>query len=175
MVGSIGVISGNFGFVDMIKKLGIEARTMTAGENKDFNNPFKPRSEKGEAITRRLLDKLHENFKDHVRSARGDRIKKSDESRLFSGDIWVGQEAIDIGLADEIGTVNSYIEREFGGKDKVRAVQIKSPGPWWAEAFSKGQMEVGFDQKALAEDIVAAIANRAEEEAYARPGGHFKM
>lgn len=63
IVGSIGVISQSFGFHEAISKLGIERRTMTAGESKAFSDPFKPWEEKDKAIVRQILASLHDNFK----------------------------------------------------------------------------------------------------------------
>ena len=97
IVGSIGVISQGFGFHETIAKLGVERRTHTAGESKAFSDPFKPQTEEDLAIVRSILTSLHGNFKNQVKSARGDKLK-GPESKLFSGQVWVGQDAVDMGL-----------------------------------------------------------------------------
>lgn len=55
IVGSIGVISGNFGFHEIIGKWGIERRLFTAGDKKSFLDPFKPMREDDVERTQRLL------------------------------------------------------------------------------------------------------------------------
>ena len=85
--------------------LGIERRTQTAGESKDWSDPFKPQNEEDKAITQKLLNALHINFKNQVKNARGDKLKAPD-STLFNGHVWVGQEAVELGLVDGIDTMH---------------------------------------------------------------------
>lgn len=116
IVGSIGVIYAGFGFQDLIARYGIERRVHTAGESKSFLDPFKP--EKPEDVDKlmRLQTPIHEAFKAHVRSRRGDRLKPDDD--LFTGDVWVGQHAVDKGLADGVGHLVPVMKEKYG--DKVR-------------------------------------------------------
>ena len=127
VVGSIGVISASFGFQDAIKYLNIEPRIHTAGKSKALNNPFQPQKEEDLIKTRKILDKIHTNFKIHVTRNRGEQIKEQDLDTLFSGEYWVGREAIELGLADDIGTIDTFIRKEFDGPTKVNVKQIISP------------------------------------------------
>merc|ERR1712223_1963395 len=127
VVGSIGVISASFGFQDAIKYLNIEPRIHTAGKNKAKNNPFLPESEEDLKRKRVILDKLHTNFKIYVTRNRNEQIKEQDLDHLFSGEYWVGREAIELGLADDIGTVDTFIRKEFGGPTKVNVKEVVSP------------------------------------------------
>ncbi|MBA3023644.1 MAG: S49 family peptidase [Gammaproteobacteria bacterium] len=105
IVGSIGVLMDGFGFTGTMQKLGVERRLMTAGENKGFMDPFSPRDPKHEAFTKGLLNDIHQQFIAVVRDGRGKRLKETPE--MFSGLFWTGDKAIQMGLADGIGSVDS--------------------------------------------------------------------
>ena len=105
IVGSIGVLMDGFGFTGTMQKLGVERRLMTAGENKGFMDPFSPRNPKHEEFTRKMLEDIHTQFIDVVKQGRGKRLKETPE--MFSGLFWTGDKAIQMGLADDIGSVDS--------------------------------------------------------------------
>jgi protease-4 len=105
IVGSIGVLMDGFGFTGTMQKLGVERRLMTAGENKGFMDPFSPRNPKHEEFTKKMLEEIHTQFIDVVKQGRGKRLKETPE--MFSGLFWSGDKAIKMGLADDIGSVDS--------------------------------------------------------------------
>ncbi len=105
IVGSIGVLMDGFGFTGTMEKLGVERRLITAGENKGFMDPFSPLNPKHEEFTRNMLADVHLQFIDVVRQGRGKRLKETPE--MFSGLFWTGDKAIQMGLADEYGSVDS--------------------------------------------------------------------
>ncbi len=109
IVGSIGVLMDGFGFTGLMDKLGIERRLMTAGENKGFLDPFSPQSERQKAFTQAMLDKIHQQFIDAVKKGRGDRLKETPDT--FSGLFWIGEQAIELGLADQLGSLD-FVARE---------------------------------------------------------------
>ncbi len=115
IVGSIGVISASFGFQELIKRYGIERRVYTAGEEKSMLDSFQPEDPKDVEKLRALQKVIHENFKEQVKSRRGDKLKGEN---LFNGDIWVGPQAIENGLVDGIGHVVPKMKEIFG--DDVR-------------------------------------------------------
>jgi len=117
LVGSIGVIIDGFGFVGTIEKLGVERRVLTAGENKAFLDPFQPMPESQRAYAQTMLDDVHKQFITAVRDGRGTRLKESPE--LFSGLFWNGQRAVDLGLADAFGSVDSVARDVFGAEQVV--------------------------------------------------------
>lgn len=110
VIGSIGVLMNGFGFVDAMKELGVERRLMTAGDHKGILDPFSPVSEFDREYADKLLKKIHKHFIAAVKDGRGDRLK-GDEATLFSGLFWTGDEGIELGLADEVGSA-SYVARE---------------------------------------------------------------
>ena len=105
IVGSIGVLMDGFGFVDTMDKLGIERRLLTSGANKGFLDPFSPQSEAHKQYAQVMLDQIHQQFIDVVKQGRGDRLKATPET--FSGLFWTGEQAIGMGLADALGSLDS--------------------------------------------------------------------
>ncbi len=116
IVGSIGVLMDGFGFTEGMKKLGVERRLLTAGENKGFLDPFSPLNEADVAHARTLLNEIHQQFIQVVRQGRGDRLK--DAPGLFSGLIWNGTRSIELGLADGLGNLD-YVAREIVKAEKI--------------------------------------------------------
>lgn len=104
IVGSIGVMMNGFGFTELMDKLGIERRLLTAGDNKGFMDPFSPQSEEQAQHARLMLEDIHQQFIDVVRRGRGDRLQESPE--IFSGLIWSGQRAVELGLADDMASLD---------------------------------------------------------------------
>ena len=109
IVGSIGVLMDGFGFTGLMEKLGVERRLMTAGENKGFLDPFSPQTEKHRAYTQAMLNQIHQQFIAVVKKGRGERLKETPET--FTGLFWSGQQAIELGLADKLGTLD-HVARE---------------------------------------------------------------
>jgi protease-4 len=109
IVGSIGVLMDGFGFTGLMDKLGVERRLMTAGENKGFMDPFSPQTEKQRAFAQAMLDQIHQQFISVVKTGRGKRLKETPET--FSGLFWTGQQAIEMGLADQLGNLD-FVARE---------------------------------------------------------------
>jgi len=116
IVGSIGVLMDGFGFTGLMDKLGIERRLMTAGENKGFLDPFSPQTERQRAYTQAMLDQIHQQFITVVKAGRGKRLKESPE--MFSGLFWTGEQAVELGLADQFGNLD-YVAREVVKAEEV--------------------------------------------------------
>lgn len=109
IVGSIGVLMDGFGFAGVLERLGIERRLLTAGENKGFLDPFSPLEPHQREHAQAMLNAIHEQFIKVVREGRGERLKETPD--MFSGLMWTGAKSIELGLADEIGSVD-YVARE---------------------------------------------------------------
>jgi protease-4 len=116
IVGSIGVLMDGFGFTGLMDKLGIERRLLTAGENKGFLDPFSAQSEKQRAFAQTMLNQIHQQFIGVVKAGRGARLKETPE--MFTGLFWTGQQSIELGLADQLGTL------EYVARDVVKAEEI---------------------------------------------------
>ena len=116
VVGSIGVLMDGFGFTGLMDKMGVERRLMTAGENKGFLDPFSPQTEKQRLFAQAMLDQIHQQFISVVKAGRGNRLKETPET--FSGLFWTGQQAIEMGLADQLGNL------DFVARDIVKAEDL---------------------------------------------------
>jgi protease-4 len=104
IVGSIGVLMDGFGFTGLMEKLGIERRLLTAGDNKGFLDPFSPQTDAQRKHAQAMLEQIHRQFIEVVRQGRGTRLKESPD--MFSGLFWTGQQAVDMGLADDLGSLD---------------------------------------------------------------------
>jgi protease-4 len=116
IVGSIGVLMDGFGFTGAMEKLGVERRLLTAGENKGFLDPFSPMSEAQRAHAHQMLGQIHSQFVNVVKAGRGDRLHETPET--FSGLFWTGQQAVEMGLADKLGSLD-YVAREVVKAEEV--------------------------------------------------------
>lgn len=117
LIGSIGVVMNGFGFVDVIKKVGVERRLLTAGTHKAMLDPFSPAKADENAYMQSLLDSVHQQFIKAVRDGRGKRLVESKD--MFSGLIWTGADGVKLGLADGFGSVDSIARDVIGTEETV--------------------------------------------------------
>lgn len=117
LIGSIGVIMNGFGFSNVLEKLGVERRVLTAGSHKAFLDPFSPLNQTEAEHMQILLDQVHQQFIAAVKTARGDRLKETPD--MFSGLVWNGEDGVKLGLADDFGSVDSVARDEVGVEDTV--------------------------------------------------------
>jgi len=116
IVGSIGVRMDGFGFVEAIEKLGVERRLVTAGNNKGFLDPFLPIKEEELRHVEGVLEDIHEQFINTVKRGRRDRL--ADDEKLYSGLVWTGEQGLELGLVDALGS-SSFVAREIVGVEKI--------------------------------------------------------
>lgn len=139
LVGSIGVVAGGFGFTGIMDKLGVERRLYTSGENKAFLDPFSPEQPGEVEFWQSVLENTHKQFIDAVKRGRGDRL--ANDERLFSGLVWSGEQALELGLVDGLGS-SSWVAREIvGADDFVDYTRRQSP---WQEIV--GQLGVALGE-----------------------------
>ncbi len=143
IIGSIGVLMDGFGFTGTMEKLGIERRLLAAGENKGFLDPFSPVVESQKQHAEKMLEQIHQQFIGVVRAGRGQRLKETPD--LFSGLLWVGEKSIEMGLADELGSIE-YVAREvikaedivdFTPRENIAERLAKKLGAGMAEGLSR--------------------------------------
>ena len=111
MVGSIGVISGGFGFTGLLERFGIERRLHTAGANKSRLDPFSPEKPEDVEWLKKMHSQLHELFVEWVKERRGDRLATTEE--LFTGDVWLGNKAVELGLIDGLVSLRDVISQRY--------------------------------------------------------------
>ncbi|HEY3709532.1 MAG TPA: S49 family peptidase [Amycolatopsis sp.] len=124
MVGSIGVISGGFGFTGLLERFGIERRLHTAGANKSRLDPFSPEKPEDVEWLKKMHGQLHELFVDWVKERRGERLDSAED--LFTGDVWLGQKALDLGLIDGLGSLRQVIGERYPDAE-ISVAEPKKP------------------------------------------------
>ena len=124
ILGSIGVISAGFGFADLIERFGIERRVYATGPRKGMLDPFQDENSDDVDRLRELHEDIFENFKNHVHDRRGDRLKAADDA-LFTGDIWTGNQALEIGLIDGLAEMRSEMRKRYGDKVKFLRAGVR--------------------------------------------------
>lgn len=117
LIGSIGVIMNGFGFVDTMKKLGVERRLVTAGAHKALMDPFSPEKESEKKYMQQVLAQVHQQFITAVKEGRGERLQINDDT--FSGLVWTGEQGKEFGLVDGFGTDDSVATDVIGAKKRV--------------------------------------------------------
>lgn len=161
IVGSIGVVSGGFGFPEMLKKIGVERRVYTAGTNKAILDPFQPERENEIEYLKSLQLEIHQVFIDMVKARRG--TKLADDPDLFSGLFWTGSRGRALGLVDGLSDMRSELKRRYGPKTRLELVSAPKG------LFGRKSPGVGGLSGDMAERIgsagVAAVAGLAEEKA----------
>lgn len=122
VVGSIGVVSAGFGFQDLIKKIGVERRVHTAGQNKAILDPFQPEKPDDVARLKDLQLEIHQTFIDLVKQRRG--LKLKDDPDLFTGMFWTGLKGVELGLIDALGDMRSFLKQRYGEKTRLQLITL---------------------------------------------------
>lgn len=146
IVGSIGVLMDGFGFTGAMRKLGVERRLLTAGENKAILDPFSPLNQKHQEFVQKLLNQIHQQFIAVVREGRGARLKETPE--MFSGLFWSGETSIKMGLADAIGN-SDFVAREVIKEENIVDFTTQEN---FADRFAK-RLGASMANKIYGEDI----------------------
>ncbi|MEB2326187.1 MAG: signal peptide peptidase SppA [Pseudomonas sp.] len=124
LVGSIGVTAATFGFVEVMQKLGVERRVYTSGEHKAFLDPFQPQKPEETEFWREVLATTHRQFIDSVKRGRGDRLQVAEHPELFSGLVWSGEQALELGLIDGLGST-AHVARDVIGEPELVDFTVK--------------------------------------------------
>jgi protease-4 len=133
--GSIGVLYHGFGYVEALKKLGIENRVITAGKHKSFLNPYAPLQPEEVALLKEIQAEMHKEFIEDVKAGRGDRLKNLEQNAevVFSGRVWTAKQALALGLIDGIGSLHSVLRNVI----KVEKIVNYTSHPDWLTQFKK--------------------------------------
>ncbi|WP_377290594.1 S49 family peptidase [Rhizobium sp. SG2393] len=161
IVGSIGVVSGGFGFPELLKKIGVERRVYTAGENKAILDPFQPERESDIDYLKSLQLEIHQTFIDMVKARRG--TKLADDPTLFSGLFWTGTKGRELGLVDGIGDLSGTLKRRFGAKAELRLIQPARG--LFGRRVPGVSASLGDAARPLAASLASGLAEAAEERA----------
>ncbi|WP_019996913.1 S49 family peptidase [Aureimonas ureilytica] len=169
VVGSIGVVSGGFGFVELIRKIGVERRVHTAGQNKATLDPFRPeRPEDVEHLKSLQLD-VHQTFIDLVKSRRG--AKLADHPDLFTGLFWSGLRGLDLGLVDRLGDLRTVLRDHYGETVKLQLIGQKRGLFGLRGGAGASRLTGGATLQDVGATLASGLADAAEERAlWARYG-----
>lgn len=158
IVGSIGVIAASFGFVKAIEKMGIERRVHTQGENKSILDPFKPEKQVDIDIIHSVQKEIHDAFKDLVTTRREGKLDLEHKDRIFSGEFWSGEQAMELGLVDGIDDMYHFMKQKFG--EKVKFIKVSRETSWL-------KRKLGMVSDAFSDALVGSVLSefkRAEHE-----------
>jgi serine protease SohB len=145
IVGSIGVISAGFGAHELLARQGVERRVYTAGKSKSMLDPFRPENPEDVARLKGILGDLHQVFIDWVKSRRGARLEEAD---IFTGEVWLGAKATELGLIDGVAQATPKLKELYG--EKVRFIRHSRKKGWMPR--------IGIR---LMEDAMVAVEERA--------------
>ena len=146
IVGSIGVISAGFGLDDAIARLGVTRRVHTAGQSKSMLDPFRPEKEEDVERLRRILEQIHAAFIEHVRARRGSKL--AEDPDLFTGEIWVGRRAQEVGLTDGVAHMEPKMREILGPNLRFRRYGPRRPFLRRFGVEALDQIAVGLEERA---------------------------
>jgi len=161
LVGSIGVVSGGFGLTGLLERLGVERRLHTAGANKVRLDPFLPEKEEDVAWLKGMQGQLHELFGEWVSSRRGGKLVGTAED-LFTGEVWTGARAAQLGLVDGLGTLREIVSNRFPDAEPVL---IEGRKPLLAR-LGLGGMSASGGASTLVQELLQAAEVRAAWSRY---------
>ena len=159
IVGSIGVVSAGFGFPGLLERIGVERRLHATGPHKGMLDPFRPEQPGDVERLKEIQADLFESFKALVRQRRGEKLK-APEAELFTGAVWSGRRAQEMGLIDGLGEMRQTLRARYG--EKVRLVAVGARRGWLARRL-RPQVEPG-------EWAAAALAALEERMLWSRYG-----
>lgn len=169
IVGSIGVVSASFGFPELLKKIGVERRVYTAGQNKAVLDPFQPEKKADIDRLKKLQLEIHETFIDMVKERRGSKL--TNDPDLFTGMFWTGIKAREIGLIDGIGDMRSFLRKTYGDKVKLKLIEPKRGLLGRKAPGIEMSLGLGLDPTSIAASLGEGLLSVAEEKAlWARYG-----
>ncbi|OPH36889.1 signal peptide peptidase SppA [Moraxella equi] len=156
LVGSIGVIMSSYNTEELMKKIGVQDRTMTSGQYKDILSMSRPMTEDERVHVQQLLDTTHQNFIDAVKEGRGDKLKNAEQNNVFSGLFWTGKESLKLGLADKAGGI-SKLEKELGVEHSVNYTYVDP----MRKVFDRLGVQIG---KGLGQGVQMSIAENSQSK-----------
>jgi signal peptide peptidase SppA len=159
IIGSIGVVSRSFGFVDLLERIGVERRVYTAGANKNQLDPFLPEDPDDISRLKAIQQEVHDVFIGLVKERRLGKLKAPD-GELFSGAFWSAAKAEEFGLIDGITDIRSKMRQVFGDKVRLKVIEAERAGLLSRLRRAPGASGLSHTGLAFADDLVSAIEER---------------
>jgi len=136
MVGSVGAMMDTWNLGKIVEKLEAERLTFVSGQYKDLLNPYRKIREDERAKVQSMVDGLAAVFADEVIARRDGKLTLS-RAELTTGEVWIGDEAVKLGLADKIGTVNDVAA--------LHELEVRNVGPHEDRGFFIPRMSAYFE------------------------------
>lgn len=115
ITGSIGVVASYLEFSEFLERYNVTYQRMVSGKYKDLGSPFKKLDYEEEALLQNKIDKIHEFFVLEVVENRA--LSNEEVETLATGAIYLGVEAKELGLVDELGGIDeviAYLGKKIG-------------------------------------------------------------
>ena len=165
ITGSIGVVFGKLSFEDAVERLNIGSETIQRGANSTLYSPLSGFGESEMARLNVLMDAIYEDFT--VKAAQGRSMTVEDLEQYARGRVWTGEDALELGLVDEMGGLHDAIlhTKEVLGLEADDLVWLKEfpkqrdPVEALLEALSDGALPFGlFSLIELWSEVSAKLA-----------------
>ena len=158
VVGSIGVISAGFGFVELLEKIGVERRVHTEGTSKSMLDPFQEEKPQDVKRLKELQGEIYKSFTSIVKNRRGDKLKLPD-NELFTGEFWTGQKSLELGLIDGIGELTTVMQERYSDRVQFRPIsELKS---WLKQRFAVLFSSRQPSFSGIASEVISVVEERA--------------
>ena len=158
VVGSIGVISAGFGFVELLEKIGVERRVHTEGTSKSMLDPFQEEKPQDVKRLKELQGEIYKSFTSIVKNRRGDKLKLPD-NELFTGEFWTGQKSLELGLIDGIGELTTVMQERYS--DRVQFRPISERKSWLKQRFAVLFSSRQPSFSGIASEVISVVEERA--------------
>jgi protease-4 len=125
LTGSVGVTASYLEFSRLFEKYGITYEQITSGERKDIGSPFRNVSESERSKLEYIVNETFSFFLNDVKIKRN--LTQEQMDGISSGDIFLGKDAVEIGLIDSTGTISDAREtaKEMAGLEHAEFVSLE--------------------------------------------------
>lgn len=170
VIGSIGVISARPMIEELLGKIGVEMIISTAGEHKDSGSLFRPPTDEERKREQELLDALHQRFQTIVREGRP-QLDAGTVAQLSSGEIYLGTQALELGLIDQLGDLDDAVQHAAGLAGIDPQTMVLRPRRSFAQTIMARGATALADSlgPATLEAVGAALLDRAYRRALGLP------
>jgi protease-4 len=108
IVGSIGVISAGPRLPRLLDRIGVRVEEHRAGRLKGMGSPWRDETDEESRREQEVVDAFYDRFVDRV--AEGRKLDRARVLELATGEVWLGSQAVELGLADDTGDLDDAID-----------------------------------------------------------------
>ena len=138
ITGSIGVIIQTVSFAGTMRLLGITADAVTSGPHKEMGSPLKPLSEEDRKLFQGMVDQFYGRFVDVVARSRT-KLPREKVRELADGRVYTGQQALELGLVDQLGDMELAMDeaKKAARLTRARLVMYHRPLGYRGNAYAQ--------------------------------------